>query len=78
MFNKLKNYLVRKGVERQLKNVSPDQKDMIMGAVEKNPELFQKISKEIDEKTKQGKGQMAASIEVMKKYQNELREVMNR
>jgi hypothetical protein len=41
-----------------------------------NPELFQKIAKEIKELEKQGKNQMFASMEVMKKYQSELAKIM--
>jgi hypothetical protein len=42
----------------------------------KNPQLFEKIANEIKALEKQGKNQMVASMEVMKKYQNELRDVM--
>jgi len=38
-----------------------------------NPELFGKIAKEIQEKIKNGEDQMTASMEVMGKYQNELK-----
>jgi len=47
-----------------------------MNAMMKNPQLFEKIAKEIKELEKQGKNQMFASMEVMKKYQNELRDLM--
>lgn len=42
----------------------------------KNPQLFKKIADEIKALEKAGKNQMFASMEVMKKYQNELRDLM--
>lgn len=43
--------------------------------MEKNPELFEKIQKEIKAKQKDGKGEMAATMEVMRKYQAELQKL---
>ena len=69
---------MKKMLGSQLKKsgLPQDQQDKIMNAMLKNPELFQKIAKEIKELEKQGKNQMFASMEVMKKYQNELRDLM--
>jgi len=64
-------------VKRQLKGYSEEQKDMIMKLIENNPELFEKISKEIQANIKSGKGQMEASISVMKKYQSEIQQAMS-
>jgi len=72
----IKDFMTRKLLERQMKNVPPEQRDMVIKAVQENPELFEKIAKEIQEKTKQGKNQTAASMEVMRKYQGELQQVM--
>lgn len=63
-------------MERQMKNLPKDQRDKMMSAIEKNPELFEKIAKETQQKIKEGKGQTAASMEVMRKYQNELRDAL--
>ncbi len=49
--------------------------DMFIGMMEKNPELFQKIALEIQEKTKNGVDQMTASMEIMKKYETELKKL---
>ncbi len=69
---------MKKMLGSQLKKsgLPQDQQDKIMNAMLKNPELFQKIAKEIKELEKGGKNQMFASMEVMKKYQNELRDLM--
>lgn len=50
--------------------------DMFIKMMEKNPELFKNIAKEIQEKTKGGMDQTAASMEVMKKYEAELRKLI--
>ena len=52
-----------------------DQKEMINSLVSLNPELFEKIAKETQELVKQGKPEMYASFEVMKKYQKELQDL---
>ena len=50
--------------------------DMIINMMEKDPELFKKIAEEIQEKIKQGTSQESASMEVMQKYQNELKKLV--
>ncbi|MDZ7726321.1 MAG: hypothetical protein U5L75_01945 [Candidatus Campbellbacteria bacterium] len=72
----IKDFMTRKLLERQMKDMPKDQRDMIIAAVQKNPELFEKISKEIQEKTKQGKNQTAAAMEVMRAHQSELQQAM--
>lgn len=76
MFGKAKNFMMRKLIERQLKDVPPDQKEMIMTLVEKNPELFEKIALEMQAEMKSGKDQMAAAMKVMPKYQTQLQALM--
>lgn len=71
-----KNFLMKQMVKKQMKNLPEKEQERVLKMVEANPELFTKISDEIQAKMKQGKGQMEASIEVMKKYQEELRKVM--
>lgn len=77
MFAKVKNYAVRKLLEKQLKDVPEDQKQMIMLMVEKKPELFEKIAKELQAEMKNNNNnQMAAASKVLPKYQTEIMEVM--
>ena len=62
-----------------MKNVPKDQQERMIGMIEQNPELFKKIAEEIDHRVKKGgEDQMKASIEVMKKYQSELQQIMQR
>jgi hypothetical protein len=74
----LKSLLLKKMLAQQLKGVPTDQQEMIIGAIEKNPELFQKIAMDMQAEIKKGKNQMAAAMAVMPKYQNELKHVMGR
>jgi len=70
----VKDFFIRKLAERQLKDVPPEQREVIMRLIERNPDLFVKMSKEVEHKIKQeGKDQMLAMMEVGKKYQKELR-----
>lgn len=68
----IKEFLLKQAVKHGTKNLPKEQAEMLQQAVEKNPELFGKIAKEIDELKKQGKPEMYAAIDVMKKYQKEL------
>ena len=68
-----KNFLLKKMLRTQ--GVPEAQIDMFIGMMEKNPELFQKIALEIQEKTKNGVDQMTASMEIMKKYEAELKKL---
>ncbi len=67
---------MKKMLSSQLKGVPEDQQNKILDAIEKNPDFFQKIATEVQAEMKKGKDQMAATMEVMQKYQSELQEVM--
>jgi hypothetical protein len=68
----IKEFLLKQAIKHGTKNLPKDQAEMLQKAVEKNPKLFEKIAKEIDELKKQGKPEMYAALDVMKKYQKEL------
>ncbi len=74
----IKDFFMKKMLGSQLKKsgLPEAQQEKVMNAMIANPALFQKIAKEIKELEKGGKNQMFASMEVMKKYQNELRNLM--
>jgi hypothetical protein len=74
----IKQWLTKKVVQSQMKGATPEMQEMIMGLVEKNPELFQKIATEMEERTKKGEHQMFAMMQVMKKYQKQLQEVLGK
>lgn len=61
------------------KGVPADQIDFFLQIIQKNPELFQKIAQEIEQKMKgEGKSEMAAAQEVMAKYQSELQQIIKK
>lgn len=74
----IKDFFMKKVLSSQLKKsgLPEAQQEKVMNAMLQNPELFQKIAKEIKELEKGGKNQMFASMEVMKKYQSELQKIM--
>ena len=74
----IKDFFVKKMLKSKLKSsgVPEAQQEKLIEGMMKNPQLFEKMANEIKALEKQGKSQMVASMEVMKKYQNELRDVM--
>lgn len=74
----IKDFFVKKMMEAKLKNVPEAQREQIIALVSENPELFEKIGKEIERKVKEGKSEMAASMEVMRRYQGEIQKAMGR
>ena len=81
-----KSYITKKAL--QMKGVSAQQADEIAKQLDNNPqlaeslkalesnkevkELFEKITKEIEEKKKSGLGEQYAAVLVMGKYKNEI------
>ena len=63
-------------LKRQMKGVPEAEQERIIGLVESNPEFFEGIAKEIEALQKQGRDQMSASMEVMRKHQGELQKIM--
>ncbi len=59
----------------QMKGVPQAEQDKVFGMLQKNPELFQKIAVEVQEEMKKGKDQMSATMQVVKKYEDELKKL---
>ena len=72
----LKDFLIKKQLEKQLKNLPENQKKVIMKMVDENPDFFKKINNEINENVKNGQDKMLASVSVMKKYQSQIQKMM--
>jgi len=73
---KIKNYMMEKVMQHKMKDMPKQQQEQVMKMVQENPELFEKIQKEIKQEMKNGKDQMAASMQVMRKYQSEIQKIM--
>ncbi len=69
----IQNFLMRKMMESKMKDVPKEQQEQIFAMIEKNPEFFKNVVGEIQKEVEGGKDQMAATMEVMQKYQNELK-----
>ncbi len=76
MFDKAKQYMTRKLMEHQLKNASPEQRDLVMTMMEKDPQLFEKIALEMQAEMKKGKNQTSAAMTILPKYQKELQAIL--
>lgn len=72
----LKDLLLRRMIKSKLKDVPEAEQEKLIGLIEKNPALFQKIAMEAQEKMKTGMDQMAAMMEVIKKYETDLKGLM--
>jgi succinate dehydrogenase flavin-adding protein (antitoxin of CptAB toxin-antitoxin module) len=73
----IKDFLIKKMMEHKMKDLPKEQREMIETLLEKNPDLFMKMTKEVEHKVKkEGKQEMLAMMEVGKKYQKELREAL--
>lgn len=78
MFGKMKQFAMKKVLQSQMKNVPEEQQRMILEMLEKDPALFEKIAKEMQEELKNnGNNQMAAATKVLPKYQKEIMAVMS-
>jgi hypothetical protein len=73
----IKEFLMKQLIKRKLGNLPPAMQERFTAAIEKDPEFFSMLAKEIEAEQKRGKGQMAASIVVMKKHQKRLQELLS-
>lgn len=73
----VKDFFMKKMLEKQMKDLPAEQRDVMIKVITENPDFFQKIGDEIQNKIKnEGKDQMAATMEVMRKHQSELQKIM--
>lgn len=73
----IQQFLVRQALKMKMKDMPEGQREQILALVEKNPDLFKKIGEEVDRRVKKGgENQMKATMEVMKKYRDELSGLM--
>ena len=73
-YGMFQNFLLKKMLRTQ--GVPEAQIEMFIKMMEKNPELFKTIAGEIQEKMKSGMSQMDAGMQVMKKYEQELKKLV--
>lgn len=67
-----KDFLTKQLLKKQLKGVPEDQQEKIMNLIQKDPEFFKVIGEKIQDEIKKGKGQMEATMSVMKEHREKL------
>lgn len=74
----IQSFLLKQVAKSKMKDMPEEQRNMLLGMLEKNPEIFKKIGEEIERRKKGGENEMKATMEVMKKYRTELAELMQK
>ncbi|TSC55053.1 MAG: hypothetical protein LiPW30_519 [Parcubacteria group bacterium LiPW_30] len=68
----MKEFLMKKMLERQLKDIPKEMQDKIVKVASENPELISKIMGEVEVEVKNGKDYMSAAKDVAVKYKDQL------
>ena len=72
----IKAFFIKQLLKSKLKNVPESQRDMLLGMIDKNPDLFKKIGDEVQRRMKQGQSELAATMVVMREHQSELQKML--
>ncbi len=72
----IKQFFTKQAAKIATKGLPKDQQEMIMKMMEKKPELFELIAKDIKKLTDEGRPEMYAAFEVMKKYESQLKDAI--
>ncbi len=72
----IKDFILKKQMERQLKNMPEQQKEMFRSLMENHSGLMEKIAGEVKERKDKGQDEHLAGIAVMKKYQGEIQKAI--
>ena len=67
----IKEFFIKKMIDRQMQGVPQEQKDKIVQAVMKNPQFFEMVAKEMQQEMASGKDQMAAMMAVLERHKGE-------
>lgn len=70
------NFIMKKALSAQLKNLPKDQQEAIISAFERDPDFFKQMAKEIKAEVKKGKSEQTASMMVMMKHKDKLQKLM--
>lgn len=68
-------FLLKKLIKSKFGNISDPEIERIIKMVKENPALFENIASEISQKVKSGQDQMSAAMEVMRKYEGDLKKL---
>lgn len=69
----VQDFFLRQVLKSKMKDVPEAYREQLMGAISKNPELWQKITEEVKRRTEKGGEKPAKAMrEVMMKYREEV------
>ncbi len=71
------NFIFKSLIKKQFKGVPDEQIDMIITAIEKNPEFFKTLGEKVKAKMDAGVSQQDAAMQVMQEHGGELKNLMN-
>lgn len=74
----LKKFLMKQAMKSQLKNIPQAEQDMLLDLVERNPDFFENLAKELQEGLKTGKDQQTVMMEIMAKHKDELAKIIKK
>lgn len=74
----MQSFLLKKYASWKMKGVPEGHKELMLGMLEKNPQLMKQIGEEIERRKKGGESEVKAAMEVMKKYREELGALMQK
>lgn len=72
----LKEFLMKKMLQAKLKDMPHAEQEKMLAIMQKNPDFFVTVAREIQMKMKEGKSEMDAAVEVMANHQDELTNIM--
>lgn len=72
------NFIIKSLIKKQLKGVPDDQIDMIINAIEKDPEFFKTLAEKIKAKTASGMSEQQAAQAIMAEHGEELKKKLGK
>ncbi len=73
----IKDFFLKQALKYKMKDVPEAQREMLLSAMERNPDFFKMIGDKVQEKVKGGMSEMAATMVVMREHQAELQKIMS-
>jgi hypothetical protein len=67
-----KKFLMKQALKSQLKGVPEAEQERILDMVERNPDFFENLAKELQDALASGKDQQTAALEIMTRHKESL------
>ncbi len=72
----IKDFFLKQMLKHKMKNVPKDQQEILLHAMEENPDFFKMVGEEVQKRVKNGESEMTATLSVMRQHQAELQKIM--